>query len=728
MDTSSFDWFTLENKVRTLFLELLEPITLRFADQKQLDDTLQEAIQTHKHIMEGHDLTFERLTRKTQHIDDLSRRLAAFENSQRVLDSKMSLELSSLQSQLDSFSSSSIEVTASLRSFDTRIDMLTKASKTSSSELIEIKTKVLEKLQELRQKVDNEIRGCLDEIKSYDGIFKEANHNYESLSSSIVSVDIKAMSCVQELTFLKLDLQRMKKDDLVKERITRVEESIMKTRQIMANDLSEHDKLIKRLTTHVESVQPLRTQLQISEVLHMSLTGPMKKALVEYEMQKFAELSTSPECLEFKERLEEAQQRAVEVHETIVKEEQQERAASALQRPSSRNLHARRPRRTNTNFAGRSLSPSKTLQDSDDQMLEKLAYHRPKMPTLTLSFDEENLASNEQEDEEEYSDYDEPYEELDLASFRTGILEEVRTDTDEIKDRLTRLTDALVVLNEKLAEANHLSEDVGEKASAQIAELTLKGQETSAYFESMVKQALDKGDSANTQRRRDHSDVLKELHKVFSEIENVTQDQSKLWAYTKTVGKMTTGVVEFCKITKALLTQDEEDRESIALMGYKEGKESARPKAKVVALDKQCLSCSSQSPIVVSAFKMACIAYAPTPISYMKQTYTRKELIEIQGQLLQSSWDKVSAYFKLDSEILQDEVERLSTLISRVSTTAPRPRSRNRSVVTPSPNITTRTVGAMTRAQHSPNILDFHDEGLPFLSIRRKRANLSEQL
>jgi hypothetical protein len=726
MDTSSFDWFVIENKVRTLFIELLEPITLRFADQKQLDDKIQEAIQNHKLTMEGHDLTFERLARKTQHIDDLSRRLAAFENSQRVQDSKTSLELSSLQSQMHSFSSRTIEVTASLRSFDTQIEMLTKASKTSSTELIEIKTKVLEKLQELKQKVDDEIKGCLDEIKSYDQIFKEANTNYASLSSSIVHVDIKAMSCVQELSFMKQDLQRMKKDDLVKERITRVEESVMKTRQIFTNDLSTQDYQIKRLSTLVESVQPLKTQLQISEVLHKSLIGPQKKALVEYEMQRFAELSTSPECLEFKERLEEAQQRAVEVHETIVKEEQEERAASALQRLSSRNLPSRRPRKTKTIFSGKTLSLTKTLQDSDDQVLERLAYYRPKMQNLTMSFDEGNLASNEGEDAE-FSDYDEPYEELDLTSFKTEILEEVKTDTDEIKDRLTRLTEALAVLNERLVEANHFSADVGEKSSAQTAQLTLKIQETSAYFESLVKQALDKGDSVNTQRRRDHSDVLKELHKVFNEIENVLQDQSKLWAYTKTVGKMTTGVVEFCKITKALLTQDEEDRESIALMGYKEGKE-ARPKAKVVTLDKQCLSCSSQSPIVVSAFKMACLAYAPTPVSYMKQTYTRQELIEIQGQLLQTSWDQVSAYFKLDSEVLQDEVERLSTLMSRVSTSAPRPRSRNRSVVTPSPNITTRTVGAMTRAQHSPNIVDFQDEGLPFLSLRRKRAHLSERL
>lgn len=747
MEVSQFEWFTLENKVRKLFLELMEPITLKFADQKHLDDKMQDAIHSHKQRIEEHDIVIERLTRKAQLIEDISRKQNSFENAQRFLDSKMSEDLSALQSQFEASAHNSVSITATLRSFDTQLDTLARSFKSTSAEIVEIKSSVLEKLHLVKQKVDEQIQNCQEEIKAYEAVFKEANQKHEGLNSGIVNVDIKVMSCNQELEFLKLDLARLKKDDSIKERVNRLEESVMKTRQIFTNDLNEQDKELKKILAFVENVQPIKTHLQISEVLHNSLQGPQKKALAEYELQMFADLSTSPEFEHIKELVAGAQQRAVEAHETIVKEEE-ERAASVLQRPKSRDLPSRsrlrrRGRTQTATFTDKSLTPTATFQGSEEH--SSFRKRKPGVAhreNLTLSFDEGNLASNEVEgeldDENEYyySDEEEDdFEELDLTSFKNEILEEVKADTEEIREMLSKASEEITALTQALAEANSVTTNNTVDLKTMSAELRTLIYETSQHLESLAKQAMDKSDFVSSQRKRDHSDFLKELQKVTTEIENVIEDQAKVRTYTKTVGQMTTGVVEFCKITQVLLAQDEEDRQSIALMGYKEGKDSARPKTRtgaVVTLDKQCISCTNQSPIVISAFKMACLAYAPTPITYMRQSYTRRELIEMQGQLLLSSWDKVSPHFKFDMEVLKDEIDRLSTSMSRVSTSVPRPRSNSRpaKLFMQAPSAPPRAVGAMTRAfqsPHSMHLAELSDDGLPILTLGRRLTSAGDR-
>lgn len=75
-------------------------------------------------------------------------------------------------------------------------------------------------------------------------------------------------------------------------------------------------------------------------------------------------------------------------------------------------------------------------------------------------------------------------------------------------------------------------------------------------------------------------------------------------------------LVETTQINHAMELQDEIDREKLALMGYKEeksdGKSTSKPKTKAtesnnpyVTLDKQCLTCSGQSSVVLKAFKIA---------------------------------------------------------------------------------------------------------------------------
>ena len=59
-------------------------------------------------------------------------------------------------------------------------------------------------------------------------------------------------------------------------------------------------------------------------------------------------------------------------------------------------------------------------------------------------------------------------------------------------------------------------------------------------------------------------------------------------------------------------------------------------------MEKQCLSCTGQSSVVLSAFKIACLAYAPTPLMYRQKVFTRHNLILLRGKMLNQCWQRVS--------------------------------------------------------------------------------------
>jgi hypothetical protein len=90
---------------------------------------------------------------------------------------------------------------------------------------------------------------------------------------------------------------------------------------------------------------------------------------------------------------------------------------------------------------------------------------------------------------------------------------------------------------------------------------------------------------------------------------------------------------------------EEEDKKSISLLGLRDdlnpnatsttGSVNMSPTRypamaadQVIKLDKSCLSCSNQPLKIVSAFKMACLTYFPSPVGYQGLSVARLDLID----------------------------------------------------------------------------------------------------
>merc|ERR1712176_673495 len=73
----------------------------------------------------------------------------------------------------------------------------------------------------------------------------------------------------------------------------------------------------------------------------------------------------------------------------------------------------------------------------------------------------------------------------------------------------------------------------------------------------------------------------------------------------------------------------------------KKGLASAGAKAKsqdpVVRVDNRCLSCSGQAPLVLSAFKMACLQYSPSPVEHGGSHFDRGDLLSQRHSLLEGA-------------------------------------------------------------------------------------------
>ena len=135
-----------------------------------------------------------------------------------------------------------------------------------------------------------------------------------------------------------------------------------------------------------------------------------------------------------------------------------------------------------------------------------------------------------------------------------------------------------------------------------------------------------------------------ELADTNIKIENVKKDLCEnckaiedLRSTINNFGKNISKNHESLKMIYYLITQDEEDRQSLQLTCYSENKPRSKSPVKqkaVATLKPECLSCNAQSSIILSAFKMACLNYCPSDINYNRCVYARKGLIEKLGDHL----------------------------------------------------------------------------------------------
>lgn len=150
--------------------------------------------------------------------------------------------------------------------------------------------------------------------------------------------------------------------------------------------------------------------------------------------------------------------------------------------------------------------------------------------------------------------------------------------------------------------------------------------------EMQIQQAINECNAASIQRKRDHNDFSLEFKKISETTKVFEKQDASLADNIDSLSRTVDNLIDYCKISIALQNQDEIDRESIFLMGYKQKKQQNG----VVSIDKRCLSCTGQSSSIISAFKIACLAYEPSSVTYHDKKFTRNEMLRLQKNILEN--------------------------------------------------------------------------------------------
>jgi len=210
-----------------------------------------------------------------------------------------------------------------------------------------------------------------------------------------------------------------------------------------------------------------------------------------------------------------------------------------------------------------------------------------------------------------------------------------------------------------------------------IRQFDRRVEESAAKVSAVAAEAREEVEELNKRRKRDKTSSDNELKALKKRLGGVFDNSDAVLRGIEHIYSVIQMMLESSFMGSSLEKQDAVDRKRIALMGVKhddtmlqrsyktepqrpreecrtksapcgakpcnansnagDGPASARTnpqEAPAVRVDNRCLSCSGQAPFVLSAFKMACLQYAPSPVEHDNQKHDRSELLRRRHELL----------------------------------------------------------------------------------------------
>jgi len=207
-----------------------------------------------------------------------------------------------------------------------------------------------------------------------------------------------------------------------------------------------------------------------------------------------------------------------------------------------------------------------------------------------------------------------------------------------------------------------------------ISDLDNRVKESTVQAESLVKENRTDMEELNRKRKRDKTSVDIEMNHLKKRLGDANENSEAVLRGMEHLWQVLSMMLEGERVQNALELQDSVDRKRIALMGVKDDDLSLsrnygstpqrpRPEARgvaqeraatapggakpkkgkqnqpIVSVDTRCLSCSGQAPLVMSAFKMACLQYTPSKVDYQTQAYDRHDLLQHRQTLIRKAYD-----------------------------------------------------------------------------------------
>lgn len=258
---------------------------------------------------------------------------------------------------------------------------------------------------------------------------------------------------------------------------------------------------------------------------------------------------------------------------------------------------------------------------------------------------------------------------LDAAGNQiANFMEEIRMDNQKI------LSDT-----EKLRRE---TEDICEKFRGEMGEMYIHRQQSDERNEAVQRELREALNEYDRRRKREKSTLELEMKEVGQQLSILHDSVEDAVQACKSVKLLCSSLVEVLAMQVSLERQEFADWTRVSLVGYKPvssnktaeaepdsarttpraggfppkpkgHKQSPRRKdeaSQVISLDKRCYSCCSQTQMVMSGFKMACLNYRPSAVHIGEGSYERLDLFDRMDSLLSKAHDQMR--FSCDAEDL----------------------------------------------------------------------------
>jgi len=661
-------WYNLETRVRKLVSELIEPTIRRtLTNNEEIEKIAKTSEETHKRIEEVI-LKTDRLESKTEIIDKYSAKIIEFESYIGSMRENFKKDREYVMTQVQTFEKKLSHTDETISMLDQQRKLHKSELNDASSKIVDVENSFNQEVEALRENTKHKTTQLTNEVSKLQEKVANIQQRLPNINNDITELDGITKKSEHMINELKDQVKSITKTIRTHRKSSK--EEVDRIRNMCIKFDSKIQEKLKNLKQYVSHDNIANVNMTISEFLHNSINDPHSlRNLAEFEQKKFSELNTPKLPESIRTCMQQLVQRAQEIIETPLPVQRPQVTPGSSKSSLSQLLSNRSKRKPSKNShssiadsGGNSARDYILTEDQEEGLsveyqAQEAFLENQSEETLQEDLDSEEegnysikVLSSESESEsgkpveipqshELYTKIDELKEAIEeIKNYQTTQDQTSRNQTQAQTESITALQNQLQELQQLQKETNQtlelyvFAEDHNEfqnQVNKKLQELELRTDQFSSECSALV-----------SQRKRDLSDINTNIRLLRSNIDNITQEKSSLHQHIVDLKRGLDNVVQVSKITCKLLGQDEADKESISLIGQKSTPLKSRPTTKSgrapVSLERSCLSCSGNSSSITSAFKMACLAYYPSPVKYLGKSYSRKEMIEIQCKILEA--------------------------------------------------------------------------------------------
>lgn len=594
-----------ENKIRMIVSGLVGPFLKNFAEQDTINRKLMKKLRKNKQKIMVLDGEVKRNAVKTVHTDDFNKKIDIMDREFTDSLERLKFELNTVRILVESNSL----VAADLK---TNVKHLGEKDK-SIMEMVEANYKYI---REFRDTIALESSRSIIASKAFIDSQTDCNHSFSEkinkLSFSISEINSKGIPELYthiekrnfEIEEIKSSVQSLQSDRVLTEHI-------VKLKNKLEGDISNFSEQISKETGELKfflhkmlgleiSCEVSNTLLQVLDSRHIKKLIPVVETqLKEKDNAKkrysiaLDPVSANSLISKVKTQTKDLELNLASYKEKIIKED--EEIEKKIMEKKQKMLEKKKQRQFNL-----MLQAERQLKNNFDKSNKELSSER-----LLIENEDFNLSSARSTELQ--------FIQTQIESIQKDIKNLERLKNDIVENKT--MTNVLMTsLQEQLNRTKH------EFRTSQI------------IFSEEIHQLLK-------QRGKESAELQKKcetLKASLAELENSLNFKQEVWNSTESsVNKL----IECCKIVHKLIKQDEEDRKSLQLTGVNAQPKSKSPiKAKQsVSLKPECVSCTGQSSLLLTSFKLACLNYSPSDIEYNGKVYSRLGLISKIMRVIENS-------------------------------------------------------------------------------------------